>query len=97
MKDVMLDYSQNPFRRAFTNSCGRNYTLTTSTTLYHFGRDRILLPPEYMRMQGWDSTMVVPGDMTATELRVLAGEGMALPCLASVLYGIYLVKGLPEG
>ena len=95
LSDVYVDFSQNPVMEAYTRpSTGLTGALATSTTLYSYGQDKVFLPPEYMYCQGWKD-IVIPDDMSGDELRHLAGEGMALPCLATMLWSVYLVKGFP--
>ena len=95
MKDVFLDVSQNPTRKPWTNRRGHNHTLCTSSVLYSFAQDRMLFPEEYMFLQGWSHHMQVE-ESFRDELRELAGLGMALPCLGSLIWALYLVKGFPH-
>ena len=88
---TIVDVSQNPCRRNFTPVHGTNHTLCTSSHLCHLGQMRTVLPAEMMLMQGWNSeTLVVPDGMTNKSMRVLAGNGMFLPCLGSVLLALLL-------
>ena len=94
MKEIsttVVDVSQNPCRRNFTPAHGTNHTLCTSSQLCHLGRMTTVLPAEMMLLQGWNSeTLVVPDGMTNRSLRVLAGNGMCLPCLGTVLWSLLL-------
>jgi hypothetical protein len=93
MDAVYCDTSQSHARHCFTNASGINHTATTSTDIYSFGRDSVLTPFEVMLLHGHPSNMEVPSSLSVNDLRSLAGEGMALPSLASVLWSLYLVKG----
>ena len=92
--DLVVDISQNPIRKAFTKN-GKWPCLTTSSQVYSFARDSMLLPLEYMLLQGHRRTLSIPRGMKPSELRDLAGEGMSLPCLALLVWCMVLVKGLP--
>ena len=49
---VVVDVSQNPCRRNYTNSEGMAHTLTTSTELVHLERCSAVHPRELMFLQG---------------------------------------------
>ena len=96
LKHVYVDLSQNPCRRSFTQG-GLAPSLRTSTLMYSFFRDGEILPIELMYMQGHRRLFQV-GDLPAQDLRALAGEGMSLPELGSVLWSAYLLLCLdPSG
>ena len=93
MKDVWLDVSQSHSRKVTSTAPRR--TLTTSSEVYAFGRDRVLLPTEHLALQGhFAPTLKLP--LTARQVRSLAGEGMALPSIGSVLWCLFLTKRFPE-
>ena len=93
IKNVIVDISQNPSRRNFTNENGFAHTIC-SARLVHLGRKRVVTPREMMWLQGHNvKTTVVPEDIDHEDLRWLAGEGMALPCLGLALWCLCLVKG----
>ena len=94
LRGILVNFSQNPGRRPVSSSSGNAQTLTTSSQLYSFERDRVLLGLEHLRMQGWPDVQV-PEDMSDQQLKELAGEGMALPCIGSILFALYLCKGFP--
>ena len=94
LKHVIVDISQNPSRRNFTNEQGFAHTMCTSARLVHLGRKRVVTPREMMWLQGHNvKTTVIPEDIDHEDLRKLAGEGMALPCLGLALWCLCLVKG----
>ena len=95
LKDVFCDVSQNPKYRSFTNSDGVTGCLATSTILYSFGRDRLVTPFELALFQGHRRGVKYPSGMRGNEIKSLAGEGMFLPSLATVIWSMYLLKGLP--
>jgi hypothetical protein len=95
MQHVYVDTSQSHGRRCFTSDSGNTNCLTTSTQLYSFGRDSLVLAKELMFLQGHKRDIVIPSGMSDAKLADLAGEGICLPCLASVLWALYLVKEFP--
>ena len=51
----------------------------------------MILPAEMMLLQGWSSeSLVIPDGMTNKSMRVLAGNGMCLPCLGTVIWSLLL-------
>ena len=95
LKDVFVDISQNPRQRCFTNRQGINHCLATSSQLYSYGADRMLLPFELLLLQGHRRGLQLPSNMRSNQIKELAGEGMSLPCLGTVVWSAYMVKGLP--
>ena len=95
LRNVFCDLSQNPRFRSYTNCEGVTGCLCTSTVLYSFHRDGAVLPLELLRFQGHRRDLVIPEEMSSNQVRDLAGEGMALPCLGTVLWAVYLTKGFP--
>lgn len=94
LSGVLVDLSQNPVRRCFTKN-GKTPCLTTSSNLYCFKRDSLLLPEEYMMLQGHQRTISIPDAMTGKQVQELAGEGMSLPSLALIVWRMVLVNNLP--
>ena len=95
LKNVFCDVSQNPKRSSFTNSRGVTGCLATSTALYSFGHDRIVLPVELAMFQGHRRGFQYPSSISSNQIRDLAGEGMCLPCLGTIIWCMYLTKGFP--
>lgn len=93
LRHMYADVSQNPKYRAFSKQ-GVTSCLTTSTLMYSFQRDGVVLPIELMTIQGHRRDLVFPPSMTASQVKDLAGEGMFLPCLATIVWSLYLVNGL---
>ena len=50
---------------------------------------------ELLLLQGHRRSLVLPDHVRCAQIQALAGEGICLPCLGSVLMAVYLVKGLP--
>ena len=94
LANFFLDCSQNPLRRAWTNRAGITRCLTTSTSLYAFERDSLVLPVELMWFQGHRRDLTVPPELGQRGLRELAGEGICLPVLATVFAGLIMSGGL---
>ena len=95
MGDTLLDISQSHARRCFTNESCVARCLTTSSQLYSFKHDRLLEPLEHLLLQGYPLSTEVPDSFTAQATRSLAGEGIALPCLATLVWAIYISRGFP--
>lgn len=88
MKTMFLDLSQSLNRRAYTIN-GVNRCLTTSTCMYSFGRDRLVTPLETLYFQGFPKSLKMPLGVSQSDMKDMAGEGMTLPCLASVMWGVW--------
>ena len=84
-RELFTDVSQNPARKAWTGRRGVSRCLTTSSLIYAHGADRILLPVEHMFFQGHHVDLKMSASMRQNSLRDLAGEGMNLACLASLI------------
>ena len=94
LKDVIVDVSQNPARRNFTNEKGFVHTMCTSANMVHMGLQRVVLPREMLWLQGHNMrTTIVPKKMSQQDIRKLAGEGIATPCLGVCLWGLCVLKG----
>ena len=89
---TLVDLSQNPCRRSFTSRENCNHALTTGTELVHLGEWRRVVGREHLYLQGHSRSTVVPWDMSDRSLRNLAGEGIALPCLAVCLVAQLLLS-----
>lgn len=97
LKGVFLDVSQSLQRKAYTQG-GMNRCLTTSTVLYSYEHDRMVVPAEMLYFQGYPRTLKIPSSVTQADVANLAGEGMSLPCLATVLWSIWTTVDLfPNG
>ena len=95
LRDVYCDVSQNPDYRRWTNQQGFMGCLLTTSRLYSYLRDSSLLPFEHLRLQGHRRDLVIPSSVPQGSVRALAGEGMFLPSLGSIIWALYLTKGLP--
>ncbi|CAE8638766.1 unnamed protein product [Polarella glacialis] len=95
MSGMYADTSQSHSRRTFTNKTGITNCLTTSSELYSFDRDAIVLPVEHLLLHGHHKSTVIPNGMSQADIKELAGEGMALPCLAVIIWSIFLTKQFP--
>lgn len=84
LEDCFIDVSQSHGRHCHSRE-GMNKCLCTSTMLYSYGQDRLVLPIESIYMQGYPVTLQVPRHFTGAQLRDFSGEGMCLPCIASVM------------
>jgi hypothetical protein len=96
MENVIVDVSQSHGRKTFTNKDSCNQALTTSTELYSFAKDRVVIPQECMYLHGHSLATVFPHSMTQTDIKVLAGEGMALASVGTILWALYVTKKFPN-
>lgn len=88
LADVVVDVSQNPCRRAFSNKDGNAKCLTTSSILYSFGKDRVLVAFEKMLLQGHSLALKIPSQMNNRSLQELAGQGISLPTLGLIMVAL---------
>lgn len=95
LEETLLDFSQNHVRRPFSNREGVARTLTTSSQLFSFGLNRVCAPLEHLLLQGYQQDTVIPTSMTPTDVKHMAGEGIALPVLGMVVWSVFLTKGFP--
>ena len=96
MSGQFIDVSQSLLRCSYTNRNGINHALTTGSMLYSFDRDSVLTGKELLLLHGQPKSLELPAGATEAQIGHLAGEGMACPCLAVVLWSIYLAKQFPE-
>lgn len=95
LEHVFADVSQGLCRAAYTQN-GLNKCLTTSSSLYSFGADRMVTALECLKFQGYPVSssgrfsLHVPSSLGHTSLKEFSGEGMALPCLACVIFSLYV-------
>ncbi len=96
MDGVFVDLSQNPCRQPWTNfSTNVSKCLTTGSSLYSFAKQRLVLPVELLYFQGHPRTITLPDGMSNRSATALAGEGIALPCLGSLVYGLLCTGCMP--
>ena len=91
LNETVIDVSQSHGRRPFSTS-GVARTLTTSSRLFVLSQRRLLLPREHLMLQGFLESVEIPASVSDTAIRHMAGEGMALPCLATILMALLLTK-----
>lgn len=89
MKNVFVDVSQNPIRLPWTNP-GSQVTkcLTTGSQLYSFELDRAVVPLEMFFFQGHGSATRISEKTSQSQLRALAGEGICIPCIATLIHAL---------
>lgn len=92
-RELLVDVSQNPARARMTNASGLNFTLCTSTVAVHMGLQRLVVPREYLYLQGFPKTICLPDAVPLASIKKMAGEGMALPSLGLCVWCQYLLKG----
>lgn len=95
LADVYVDLSQNPYRKPWTNSKTVSRCMTTSSCIYSFAEQRVVTPVEMMFWQGHPRSFNIPQSMSQASLAALAGEGMFLPSLASILWALVCSGNLP--
>ena len=91
IQNTFIDISQNPCRKAWTPKHGTNHTLTTVTQLIHLGACRAILPAEEFFFQGHNPSRIRFPNVKNKVLKELAGEGMFLGSLATILWAMYLL------
>ena len=96
VQHLIVDVSQNPCRNSCTNKKGVNHTLCSSTVQVHVGLQRPITPRELLFQQGHPSTIEIPEDVSMSSVQKLAGQGMALPSLATCLWCQYLLLSSQE-
>jgi hypothetical protein len=92
---VYADYSQSHGRRNFTSNANMSRCLCTSSSLYSYDRDTMILPLEMLMWHGHPKDVKIPPKMTQGQLKIMAGSGMALQSLSTVIWGIHLLKQFP--
>ena len=88
MKDIVVDLSQNPIHRAFSNVAGVEKCLTTSSILYSYGRDRIKFPLEKLFLQGHGPATKIPETMPDRAIHEPAGQGISLPTFGMIVIAL---------
>ena len=96
LKDQYVDVSQSLQRRTFTSAEDMNRTQTTSSVLYSFNTDSVLVGKEMLQLQGQSSKFQIPEHAKDHVLRELAGEGMSVPCVGLVLWSLFLSTQFPK-
>lgn len=94
MQEILVDISQNPVRRAFSNQDKIAKCMTTSSLIYSFKLDRIILPFEQMLIQGHPPSFQIPGSVAQKAIQDLAGMGICLPCLGLIVVSMQVSTGL---
>eukprot|EP00971_Amphidinium_carterae_P288790 5734399-Amphidinium_carterae.1 len=88
--NYMVDITQNGHRKPWSvqprSICG-------DSKLFFFPRGRALVAVEHLLLMGWKATTNVSG-ATAHQVRDLAGEAMAPPCVGMATLSLALA--LPE-
>ena len=95
-KTALLMFLKSLERKTYTNTKGLTRTQTTSTLLYSFDSDSVVLGREMLLLQGQPQSLQIEGQKDSV-LRSLAGEGMAVPCVGLVVWALMLTKQFPDG
>lgn len=96
LKDSLVDVSQSHARPSFSNSDGTARCLCTGSELYSFRQDRIVHPRRHLMLQGHPESVIAPNGFTNSDLRAIAGESIALPCLGCLIWAIITTIGFPH-
>ena len=96
LSSMYVDISQNPSRRPYTNDDEISKRLTTSSRIYSFARQGLALPLELLYWQGHSRSVRLPHDMPQNRIRDLAGEGICLPVLGSIITGLRMADAIPR-
>ena len=93
--EKLVDVSQSHARRPMSSDDNIAKALTTSSRLYSFAARRLLSSHEHFLLQGYPQQMEFPEEgVSDYDLRRMAGEGIALPVLASLFWALRLTKPL---
>ena len=91
LSELLLDVSQSHKRRPMPGLEGPSRCLTTSSRLWCFAQKRLLCGAEHLLLQGLaPSELTIPDSLTEADLREISGEGIALPCLATIVWALGL-------
>ena len=87
-KDLFCDVSQAINRKPWFSKCMR--TLTTSSSIYSFELERVLLPHETMRLMGFPAEKLTQGahQISDSQISEFVGQSMALPSCAASLSAV---------
>ena len=86
---VVADLSQSHSRRPYNRGPVLR-TLTTSSDLWAFAQQRFLSAREHLLLQGYSPAVTIPEEVSERDLKQIAGECIALPPLAVVLWSVFL-------
>ena len=95
LSDVYVDISQNPNRRCWTGRDGTSKCRTTSSRIYSYRRQGLVLPLEQLYWQGHSRSVKIPHDTPQSSIRDLSGEGICLPALGSIIVSLLLSGAFP--
>jgi len=90
MRGSFVDLSQSHSRRTVSHEGEKIFTMTTSTMLYSYYHDSIILPEEVHLMHGFSRSLKFPDHLSQNQIRSLVGNGMAAPCLAQTVAALYV-------
>ena len=91
LTDIYVDVSQSLDRNCFTHADGSNPCFTGATELYSFAQDRIILPEEMLAFHGFGH-VEMPPSLGCRDLKRMAGTGMSLPCIGSILLSYHIMQ-----
>ena len=91
-KNLVADVSQSHGRKPLSDN-GILRTLTTSSKLYYYAEDRVLVPREHMALQGYER-VEIPSSWTDADIQRISGEAICLPSLAGLLWCLHLTRDL---
>ena len=94
LSQVIVDVSQNPCRRAFSNAKNISKCWTSTSILYSYKRDGIILPFEQFMVMGHPRGIQFPSNMSQKDIQKLAGQSISLPCLGLILAAMWTTTGL---
>ena len=91
LNNWFCDLSQSCDHRPWCEGMG---TQTTRALWYSYGTDRVVTTEQHYSIMGWPSSVDL-GYLSNNELHDLIGESIHLPCLATVLFPLYLSPWQP--
>ena len=89
---TVLDASQSITRGTCTKKSGAHPCFTTSSELYSYREDRVILAIEMLAILGYPKEMIIPEDFTDRQLKRLAGNTISLPCLGMMFWSFLVMR-----
>ncbi|CAE7791263.1 unnamed protein product [Symbiodinium necroappetens] len=90
--NTIIDVSQSITRGTCTKQSGVHPCFTTSSELYSYREDRLILAIEMLAILGYPREMIIPEDFTNRQLKRLVGNTISLPCLGMMFWSFQVMR-----